>query len=70
MTQSYGWQRTYEAAILETDRSRLPKLIQDAQAAINARVEELHQNHEGTPEERLALADALAGLGVLRRERS
>ena len=70
MTQSYGWQRYYEAAILETDRSRLPKLIQDAQAAINTRVEELHQNHEGTPEERLALADALAGLGVLRRERS
>ena len=70
MTESYVWQRYYEAAILETDRSRLPKLIKDAQAAIDARVEQLHANHEGTPDERLALADALAGLIVLRREKS
>lgn len=70
MTQSYGWQRYYEAAILATDRVQLPKLIKDAQAAIDARVEEMHANHGGTPEERLALADALAGLSVLRRERS
>ena len=70
MTQSYGWQHCYEAAILETDRSRLPNLIKAAQAAIDARVEQLHADHEGTPEERLALSDALAGLSVLRRERS
>jgi hypothetical protein len=70
MTQSYGWQRYYEAAILETDRSRLPKLIKDAQAAIDARVEELRDNHGDTPEEQRALADALAGLRVLRRERN
>jgi hypothetical protein len=70
MTQNYGWQRYYEAAILETDRLRLPKLIKDAQAAIDARVEQLRENHGGTPEEQLALADALAGLGVLRRERN
>lgn len=70
MTQSYGWQQSYEAAILETDRVRLPKLIKDAQAAIDARVEELHQNHNCTSEERLALEDALAGLSILRRERN
>jgi hypothetical protein len=70
MTQSYGWQRSYEAAILETEHSRLPKLIQAAQAAIDARLAELQTDHEGRPEERLALEDALAGLSVLRRERS
>jgi hypothetical protein len=70
MTQSYEWQRSYEAAILETDHARLPKLIQAAQAAIDARLEELRTDHEGLAEERLALEDALAGLSVLRRERT
>jgi hypothetical protein len=69
MTQSYEWQRYYEAAILETDRSRLQVLIKNAQTAIDARIQELHVNHGGTPDERLALEDALAGLNVLRRER-
>jgi hypothetical protein len=66
--QLYGWQRRYEAAILETDRSRLPALIEVAQSAIDARIEELQSDHLGTREEMDALADALAGLRVLRKE--
>ncbi|HTW59030.1 MAG TPA: hypothetical protein VMD99_12940 [Terriglobales bacterium] len=72
MTQTYGWQRFYEAAILETNRSSLPRLIQTAQAAIDARLEQLQSNHQadthGSTEERQALADAMVGLNVLRKE--
>jgi hypothetical protein len=39
MTPGYTWQRPYEAAILETDRSKLPKLTEAA--AINARLAEI-----------------------------
>ena len=66
--EEYEWQRHYEAAILETDRSRLPSLINAAQVAIEARVEELRVNHGGTTAEQQAIADALAGLRVLRKE--
>ena len=36
MSPAYGWQRSYEEAVLETDRSRLPILIRVARAAIDA----------------------------------
>jgi len=49
--EGYEWQRHYEAAILETDRSRLPQLIEAAQTAIDARFKELRANHGGTSEE-------------------
>jgi hypothetical protein len=69
---TYNWQRYYEAAILETDRSQLSKLIAIAQAAIDERVAELrsHQNGEanGTTAEKQAIADALAGLRILNKE--
>lgn len=76
MQRTYDWQRPYEAAILETDRSRLPKLIADAQAAINARLAALHSNANGDAngagdsldEEKQAIADALAGIRILIRE--
>lgn len=68
MSPAYGWQRSYEDAILETDRSRLPILIRAAHAAIDQRVEQLRENREASPEERQAIADALAGLRVLREE--
>jgi hypothetical protein len=68
MTQTYGWQRFYEAAILETNRTKLPRLIQSAQAAIDARLQQIQSNHHGDPEERQALSDALTGLNVLRKE--
>jgi hypothetical protein len=68
MTRTYGWQRFYEAAILETNRSSLPRLIQTAQAAIDARIQQLQADHQGSAEERQAIADALVGLNVLRKE--
>ena len=66
----YGWQRFYEEAILETDRSRLPVLIRAAQAAIDARMRQLKSDHGASAEERQAITDALAGLRVLGRETS
>jgi hypothetical protein len=68
MSQTYGWQRFYEAAILETNRMRLPTLLQSAQAAIDARIEQLQSDHNGNGDERRAIADALTGLRVLRQE--
>lgn len=68
MSKSYPWQQHYEAAILETDRSRLPALIKAAQDAINSRINQISNDHQGTPEEREAIADALAGIRVLQEE--
>jgi hypothetical protein len=63
---TFGWQRFYEAAVLETNRERLPRLIQSAQAAIEARIEQLRSNHQNSGAERQAIAQALAGLQVLK----
>jgi len=68
MDRTYEWQRQYEAAILETDRSRLPELIRAAQAKIEARIAELRSDHNTSPEEEQAIADAVAGLNILRKE--
>jgi hypothetical protein len=76
MNGTYDWQRPYEAAILETDRSRLPILIAEAQAAIDARIEALHSHSNGKmdgeayriAEEKQASADALSGIRILKKE--
>ena len=68
MISDYSWARSYEAAILETDRSKLAKHIRIAEQAIAARERELNQNGRGTEEERSAIRDALSGLRVLRDE--
>ena len=68
MSPAYGWQRSYEEAVLETDRSRLPILIRAARAAIDARIEQLKNDQPASAEERQAIADALASLRVLKRE--
>jgi len=65
---TFGWQRFYEAAVVETNRVRLPRLIQAAHIAINARLEQLCLDHQGSCEERQAIADALSGLRVLKGE--
>ncbi len=70
MSATYDWQQHYEAAILETDRSRLPTLIRAAETAIHTRVKELETDHAGSAEERQAIEDALAGLRVLQKESS
>jgi Skp family chaperone for outer membrane proteins len=69
MSQAYDWQRHYEAAILETECSRLRERIQVAQTAIEARRRELQSDHNEAAEEQHALEDALLGLAVLREER-
>jgi len=68
MISDYPWARSYEAAILETDRSKLAHHIRIAEQAISARERELNDNHVGTAEERSAIRDALSGLRVLRDE--
>jgi hypothetical protein len=64
----YIWEESYQAAILETNDTKLHKRILDAKAGIDTRLHELRMDHGGTPEERQAITDALAGLSVLRRE--
>jgi hypothetical protein len=63
-----AWQAAYEAAMLELDPTKLRERILFAQWAISKRMEELLQDHLGTPEERQAISDALHGLNVLERE--
>ena len=68
LSPTYRWQRFYEDAVLATDRSSLPALIRAAHAAIEARIEQLKKDQQVSAEERQAIADALVGLRVLRRE--
>lgn len=68
MNLDYEWQRPYVSAVLETDRARLSERIQEAHAAIDARANELNQDHQGTPDERLAIEFALNCLKLLSQE--
>jgi hypothetical protein len=67
MSRQYPWEQYYEAAILETDRSRLPALIKAAQAAIHSRLDQLN-GVDGQSPERAVLAKALRGIQVLQGE--
>ena len=68
MRADYVWKESYQAAMLETDDMKLQPRLQTAKASIDTRLHELQMDHGGTPEERQAIADALGGLNVLRRE--
>ena len=68
MIDDYPWGRSYKAAILETDRSKLATQIRLAEQAIMSRLQELNGDHGGTPEEQAAIRDALSGLNMLRKE--
>jgi hypothetical protein len=68
MIVEYPWGRSYETAILETDRSKLATHIQVAERAIMARIQELSRDHGGSEEERAAIRDALSGLKILQKE--
>lgn len=70
MIADYPWGRSYKAAILETDRSKLAEQIRVAEQAITNRLQELNSDHGGTPEEQAAIRDALSGLNMLRKELS
>ena len=71
------WQKPYQAALLETEHSRLKQKILDAEAAIDKRRLELtHDGHvDGCAQETavtfletLAIGDAIATLKILRSE--
>jgi len=64
----YLWQRCYQEALLETDRSRMSVRIIAAHAAIDARMGQIKNDGEASAEEQQAISDALAGLRVLTRE--
>jgi hypothetical protein len=68
MRADYVWEESYKAAILETDDSKMPNRLRAAKGAIDKRLQEMQADHGGTPEERQAITDALAGLNTLRRE--
>jgi len=63
---SYSWQESYQAALLETDWTKMQERIQTAESEIHKRRLVLAQDHGGTQEEREALVNAMSGLGVLR----
>ena len=63
---SYSWQETYQAALLETDWTKMQERIQAAESEIHQRRLQLSQDHGGTQEEREALVNAMSGLGALR----
>ncbi len=68
MRAEYVWEELFRAAIIDTDVGNLPNRVRAAKAAIDNRLHELLMDHGGTPEERQAISDALAGLNILRRE--
>jgi hypothetical protein len=68
MPLMYVWQRHYEEAMVETDPRRLARLIKTAEIEIDARMEELRLKHDGTRDEKDAIAEALASLNILRKE--
>jgi hypothetical protein len=61
------WEQLYKDAVLETDDEKLPKRIQAAKIAIDARIHILQSAQGGEPHERQSICDALAGLNMLRR---
>jgi hypothetical protein len=68
MKVDYEWQRPYVAAVLETDRTKLPQRVAEAHAAIKLRLGELNQDYIGTAEERKLIEAALSGLNLLSQE--
>jgi hypothetical protein len=63
-----NWQREYESALLETDESVLFKRVEVAEAAILTRRDAL-EHDSSSQTERGGIEEALANLGVLKRDR-
>jgi hypothetical protein len=55
---------------LSTDVKQMESRIQAARTAIDTRLHDLHMDHGGSPEERHALDDALAGPKVVERDQT
>lgn len=65
-TLVHNWRDLYTAALFETDKSRVPNRIADAEKAIVARARELFSAGADTIEEDQALDDALYALRALQ----
>jgi hypothetical protein len=65
---SYSWQESYQAAVLETDWTKMQERIQGAESEIHQRRLVLAQDHGGTLEEREALVNAMSALRILRTD--
>jgi len=63
------WERLYRAAILESDRSRLPQRIEDAEAEILKRWRSLSRPRGHNGKEQEAITRALHILSLLREAR-
>jgi hypothetical protein len=63
----YEWEEPYNAAMMETDRTKRQERIDAAQTAINRRIEEMKLNAgDGSPEESAAIRNAQLGLNLLK----
>jgi uncharacterized protein YktB (UPF0637 family) len=60
------WHSLYQAALFETDRNKVPGLIEEAEKAILARIKELFVSSADHIEEDVVLDDALYALRALR----
>jgi hypothetical protein len=60
------WKNLYQAAILETDWSKLQERIEAAESAMHARLNELSLDPSSSLEESRAIADALNRVDILR----
>jgi len=65
---TYKWQASYQAAVRETDWTKMQERLQQAESEIHNRRLALSQDHSGASEERKALADAMNGLQSLRKD--
>ena len=63
----WKWQEPYLEAFLDTDPKNLADRIAAAEKAIYLRTEELRASSNGLAEWR-AIADAISGLSILKRE--
>jgi hypothetical protein len=72
MNSRYEWERVYAAAVLETEHSKLSQRVEEAQAAIQARMDRLNMagmgRQRGATDEKVAIEFAINCLKVLERE--
>ncbi len=61
-----AWHVLYQAALFETDRSKVPRRIEEAEKAILSRIKELFVSNVDHIEEDVVLEDALYALRALR----
>jgi len=65
---TYKWQASYQAAVLETELTKMQERLQQAESEIHKRRLALSQGQRDTAEEREAPVDAMNGLQSLRKD--